>query len=154
MTTLLKVTTFETTNLQPHKLIHTNFDFYNVNSIQGLISMINVVCTKTRMIWVFPDAHKRVLVQIIRFILKKFNNEQHTCIYMRVEEDGALGKSIDVTNLIVDDFNIAMENTGNEASLLTGKNEINNTSIYNMVRSGLIDSNKDEKKVLCSRKIS
>ena len=40
---------------------------------------------------------------------------------MRVDEDGALEKSIDVNDLLVDDFDIALENTGEDSSWLNGK---------------------------------
>ena len=35
-----------------------------------------------------------------------------------------------------------METTGGDASCLNGKNERHNRNIHNMVRSGLLDSNK------------
>ena len=41
---------------------------------------------------------------------------------MRVDEYDPLAKSTDVTNLLVDDFNISMENTGGDASWLNVKN--------------------------------
>ena len=53
MKTLTKSKTIETNNLQQGVLIIMEFAFYNVNSIQGFTSMINVVRDKTRMIWVF-----------------------------------------------------------------------------------------------------
>ena len=64
---------------------------------------------------------------------------------MRVDEYGALVKSTDVTNLLVDDFNISVEATGGDASWLDVKNEIHNKIISNMVRSGLTGVNQHEK---------
>ena len=43
MTDLPKVTTVETTNLQPRELIRTEFALYNVTSTQGLTSIITAV---------------------------------------------------------------------------------------------------------------
>ena len=63
---------------------------------------------------------------------------------MRVDEDGALANSTDVTNLLFDDFNISMENTVSDLSWLNGKNERHNIIIHNMVREGLIDSIQHE----------
>ena len=68
---------------------------------------------------------------------------------MRVDEYGALVNSTYVTNLIVDDFNISMENTGGGASWINIKNEQNNRSINKMVRACLLDSNKNENKLGC-----
>ena len=65
---------------------------------------------------------------------------------MIVDEDGALEKSTDVTNPRVDNFNVYMETTGGDASWLNGKNERHTTSIHNMVREGLLESNKHENK--------
>ena len=69
MTTLHKVTTVENTNLPPGELIHMDFAFYNATSIRGFTSMINVVCAKARMLWVFPTTSKLSPVVIIHFIL-------------------------------------------------------------------------------------
>ena len=107
--------------------------------------MITVVCAKTRIIWVFPTASKRTPVRIIRFILTTLVNEQHPCKRVRVDEDSALEKSIDVKNLRIEEFKISMETTGGDASWINGKNERHNRSIHNMVRSGLLDSNQHEK---------
>ena len=69
---------------------------------------------------------------------------------MIVDEDGDLEKSAYVTNLIVDDFSIYMENTGGDASWLKGKNEIHNIRIHLMGREGLLDCNQNENKWCCA----
>ena len=69
---------------------------------------------------------------------------------MRVDEDGALEKSADVTNLLVDDFIISMETSGGDEFWMNGNNERHNRSIHNMVIYGLLDSNKRENKWFCS----
>ena len=50
MTTLPKGKTVDTTNLQPVEIIHMDLDFYNVTSIRGFNSMLNVVCANTIML--------------------------------------------------------------------------------------------------------
>ena len=65
MTTFPKVTTVDTNDLQLGELIHMDFVFYNVNSTNGFTSMINVVFTKTRMLWLFPNVSKQPPVRII-----------------------------------------------------------------------------------------
>ena len=64
---------------------------------------------------------------------------------MRVDEDVNLEKSTDVTNLLVDNFNIYMENTGGDVSWPNKKNERHNIIIHNIVRAGLLDSSQHEK---------
>ena len=130
------------------------FAFYNVNSIHGLTYMLNILCAKTRMLWLFPTSYKLSLVRITQFILTTSNNEQHQCKSVRVYEDGALEKSTDVTNLLVDEFKTSMENTGGDASLPNIKNEKHNKIIHNMVREGLIECNQHEKNWCCAAETS
>ena len=100
--------------------------------------MLTVVCENTVMLWVFPTAYKIPPFPIIRFILTILNNEQHPLTRVRVDEDGALENSTYVTNLLIEEFKISVETTGDDAYWLNGKTERNNRSIQNMVRSGLI----------------
>ena len=104
--------------------------------------MLTVFCEKNRIIWAFPTASKITPICIIHFILTTLKNEQHPCKRVRVDKYSDLEKSTDVINLIVDDFNIFMETTGDDASWLNGKNEIHNRRNNNMVREGLLDINK------------
>ena len=92
-------------------------------------------------------ASKRALVPIISFILTTFKNEQHPCKYGRVNGNGDLENSTDVSNLIVDDFIISTRNAGGDASWFNRKNKRHNRSIHTMVREGIIESNQQEKKL-------
>ena len=154
VTTLPKGTTVDTSNLQPRELIHMDFYFYNVISILGITSILTVVCEKTRIIWVFPTASKQSPVCIIHLILTTLNNEQHPWKHVIFDEDGALENPTDVTNLLVDELKIPMENTGGDSPWINGKNERNKRSIQNMVRSGLIESNKHSNKWCCAAETS
>ena len=71
---------------------------------------------------------------------------------MIVDDDGALEKSKYVTELLVDEFNISLENTGGYAWWINGNHERHNRSIHNMVRASLIDSNQHENKCCCEAK--
>ena len=141
ITTINKGPTVDTSNLQTEEIIHVDFVFYNVTSIRGFTSMITVLCAKIIMLWVFPNSSKRSHVRIIRFILATLLNEQH--LYKRVRFDGdiPLENSTDVTNLLVDEFKISMENTGDYAFYLDVNNERHNRSIHNMVRAGRLYRN-------------
>ena len=61
-----------------------------------------------------------------------------------------MDKSIDVTNLLIEEFKISMETTGGDASWMNGKNKIHNKSIHKMVKSGLLDKNQHAKKWFCA----
>ena len=108
--------------------------------------MITAVCEKTIIILVFPTASKLDPVHIIQLILTTLNNEQHLCKRVRVDEDGFLASSTDVTNLLVDEFNISMETTGGDSSYSNGNNQRQNKIIHNMVREGLIYSDQHKNK--------
>ena len=84
--------------------------------IQGFTFILTVFCEKTRMLWLFPTESKRAPVYIIHLILTTFNNEQHTCKRVRVNNYGYLVNSKDVTNLIVEYFIIYMKTTGGDYS--------------------------------------
>ena len=64
--------------------------------------MLNVVCAKTIILWVFNTASKLSPVHIIRFIPTTLNNEQHTCQRVRVDEYGNWESKTYITNLLVD----------------------------------------------------
>ena len=78
------------------------------------------------------------------------NNEQHTCKHKIVGDDGTLEISTDVTDLLVDDLNIALENTGLYASCIRGKNEVHNKIIHNTVRASFLEITQHENKMCCA----
>ena len=57
---------------------------------------------------------------------------------MIVDDNSTLENSIDITNIIVDNFIIYTETAGGDVSWINGKNEIQNRSIPSMVKSGIL----------------
>ena len=102
------------------------------------------------MMWLFPNAYKRFPFTIISFFLTTLNNEQQPCKHIRSDEDGALEKSKNVTNLLIEEFKMSMETTGGDESWINGNNERQNRSIHNMVISGLLYINQHAKKWCCA----
>ena len=98
------------------------FAFYSVTSIREITYIFTVVCVNTIITWLFCTTYKQSPVRIVCFVLTTLKNEQHPYKCVRVDEYGALEKSIDVTNLLVDDFRISMENTGGDASWIKVNN--------------------------------
>ena len=123
-----------------------DFYSYNLTYIQGFTSILAAYFSKNRMLWVFTTASKKSSVRIICSILTTLKNEQHPCRRVRVYEDGTFKNSTYFTNPIFDDFIIAMETTGGDASWINRKSEHQTIDIHNMVRSGLLDSNQHENK--------
>ena len=109
--------------------------------------MLIVFFAKTIILLLLPTASKLAPVCIIRFILTTINNEQYPCKLIRVDEYDALEKSTDFTNLLVEEFKISIKTTDGDASWLNGKNAIHNRSIQNILRSGLLHSNKHANKL-------
>ena len=101
MTTFSKVTTVDTTNLQPGDLIHMEVAFFNVTFIHGFTSMLTGVFAKNIIIWLFHTASKLAPVRIILFILTTLNNKQHPCKCVRVDEDGTLKSQQMSLNLLL-----------------------------------------------------
>ena len=74
--------------------------------------------------------------------MKTLKNEQHPSKGIIVDEYSVLANSEDVTNLLIESFNISMETTGGDTYWINVKNKRHNRSIHNMVISGPLDSNQ------------
>ena len=116
--------------------------------------MLTVFYAKTRMPWVLPNEPKIPPIRIIQFILTIMNNEQHPCKRIRVDEDGALEKSTNVKNLIIEELKISMETTGGDVYWINVKNERHNIRIHNMIKEGLFNSNQQAINWLCAEETS
>ena len=101
MTIFPKSATIDKTNLHPGELLYLDFSLYNDTSICGLTIIITAVCANTIMLSIFPTVYNQATVRIVRFILTKLKNDQHSCKHLRVDEDGHLKKSIVITDLLV-----------------------------------------------------
>ena len=60
--------------------------------------------------------------RIVQFVITTLNNEQHPYKFIRVDEYGALEKSTDVNNLILEELKISKETTGGGAYWINGNN--------------------------------
>ena len=136
ITTLPKSVSVDTTKLRTGELIHMDFHWYNVTSIQGFTSMLTIVCAKTRILRVFPTTYKIFPLRIICLILKTFKNEKHTCRRVRFDGDCALSKSTDITHLLVDEFRTAMETTGGNVWWININNKWHSISVEIWVVGG------------------
>ena len=65
MTTFPKGKTVDTTNLQSVELIHVYLVFYNMTSVLGFTSMLNILCENTIIIWLFTTASKVYPVRVM-----------------------------------------------------------------------------------------
>ena len=90
MTIFPKSATIDKTNFHPGELLYLDFSLYNDTSIYGFTIIITAVCVNTIMLGIFPTVSNQAIVRIVRFILTKLKNDQHSCKHLRVGEDGAL----------------------------------------------------------------
>ena len=68
-----KVTTVDTNKPQLGEFIHIFVALNNVTSIHRFTEMLNVVCSKTIIIWVLPTAFRQSSVHVIQFIIITLN---------------------------------------------------------------------------------
>ena len=87
MSTINKGKTVKISKLQPGELVLMEFAFYNVTSIRGFTSMLTVVCAKNIILWVLPNAPKRLSHHPLH---PDKTDECHPCKHVRVDEDSAL----------------------------------------------------------------
>ena len=73
--------------------------------------MITVVFSKTIILLLFPTEYKINPFRVVLFDLTKLKGEKHPCIRVRFYEYSSLENSTYVTNLLVDEFSIAIETT-------------------------------------------
>ena len=90
MTHLPRGEPVDTTTLMDGETINLDFTFYNVTSIKGFSTQINVVDSKYCMLFIFPKTNKYTTLCAIKFILKKIEREKHQFKIIRVDKYGTL----------------------------------------------------------------
>lgn len=103
----------------PGSFIFLDFSFYNVVSIRGFSSVIDIICASTRYSFSFPTRPKRVPLDILKWLFAILNKENKTVRIIRVDEDGALARSREFCKL-VQLQNISLQTTGGYMSSLNG----------------------------------
>jgi len=91
--------------------------------------MLLIIDAKTHMLWLFCTSNKRAPIKILSYffsIMKKENKVLHS---IRVDEDGALARSYEFTELLIQ-HSITLE-----TFFLNGKVEWPNRTIADMVRA-------------------
>ena len=127
------------TYAHPGGLLHLDFTFYNVISIRGFTSELNIIDAATRKLWTFVTSDKRPPLKIMKFFLSYLSKINRVCHEIRVDEGGELGKSSEFTDLLIDST-INLQSTGGYASWLNGTIERSHQTTAKMVRAALRDS--------------
>ena len=90
MTHLPRREPVDTTTLMDSETINLDFTFYNVTSIQGFSTHINVVDYKYCMLFLFSTTNKYTTLCAIKFILEKLEREKHQFKIIRFDKYGTL----------------------------------------------------------------
>jgi hypothetical protein len=126
--------TTSTSHLSPGQLLHIDFGFRDITSHRGFSSMLLIIDAKTCMLWIFCTANKRAPIKILSYFFSIMKKENKNITTIRVDEDGALARSYEFTELLLQ-HSITLETTGGYASFLNGKVERPNRTIADMVHA-------------------
>jgi hypothetical protein len=80
--------TNSTDHLKPGELLNLDFSFCDIPSIRGFHSMLLIIDTKTRMLWLFCSSNKRAPLTTLHYffqILQKKINHQKQFELMKTE---------------------------------------------------------------------
>jgi len=126
--------TINTEALHPGELLHIDFGFWDIPSHRGFTSMLLIIDAKTRMLWLFCSSTKRAPLSTLRYFFSILQREKRPAKTIRVDEDGALARNYEFTQLLIDD-RLTLETTGGYASFLNGKVERPHRTIADMTRA-------------------
>lgn len=129
----------------PGGLIHMDFTFYNITSIRGFISALNIIDASTRKLWTFVLPDKRPPLYQISFFFTYLKKINRPCNEIRVDKGGELAQSTEFTELLID-ANINLQRTGGYSSWMNGQVERSHQTTSKMVRAAIKDSNQSTDK--------
>jgi hypothetical protein len=126
--------TTNTDMLRPGELLHIDFGFWDLTSHRGFTTMLLIIDAKTRMLWLFCSSTKRAPLSTLEYFFTILHRENKAPKTVRVDEDGALARNYEFTNLLIQE-RLTLETTGGYASFLSGKVERPHHTIANMTRA-------------------
>ena len=101
----------------PGSFLFIDFSFYNVVSIRGFTSVLDVIYTSTRYSFTFPIRSKRPPIKILRWLFSILQKEGKEVRIVRVDEGRELARSREFFWFIVNQ-NCALQTTGGYCSSL------------------------------------
>ena len=120
-------------------MLQMDFAFFNVKSIRGFTSTFVVICSATSYPFGFPSRSKRLPLDILKFLVTAFINQDKKVAFVRVNEDVALARSCKFMKTC-HNMNIIVQTTRGDASSLSGKSEIPNKTLDNIKIALLLNS--------------
>ena len=126
-----KDSTTDVSKFAPGFMLQMDSTFFNVESIRGFHSNFVAICSATSYPFGFPYRRKRPPLDILKFIVIKFRNQDRKVAFIRVDEDGALAISSEFMKTC-HNTNIIFQTTGGDASSLNSKGESPNKTLANI----------------------
>ena len=114
-----------------------DFAFFNVERIHGFTSTFVAICSATSYPFGFPSRSNCLPLDILKFLVVAFINQDKKVAFIRVDEYGELAISSEFMRPC-HNMNIIVHTTGGYASSLNGKNEIPNKTLANITRALLL----------------
>ena len=125
-------------------MIQTNFAFFNVEIIRGFTSNFVAIFSATSDPFGFPSISKCIYLDILKFIVTIFMNQDNKVVLIQFDEDVSLARSSEFIKTC-HNINIIVQTIGGGASSLNDKSEIPNKTLDNITIYLLLNSsNKKE----------
>ena len=119
-------------------MLQMYFIFFNIEIICEFTSTFVDICSDTSYPFVFSARSRVPHLDILKFLVNKLSNKDKKVAFVQVDEDGALERSSEFMNTCHNMNNIVKTIEG-DASLLNGKIEIPNMTLYNITRALLLN---------------
>ena len=118
--------------------------FFNVESIRGFTSTFVAIYYATSFPFVITSRSKLSPLDILKFLVTTFKNQDKKVVFILVHKDGALSRSSEFMNTC-NNMNIIGQTAGVYASSFNGEIEIPNKTLANITRDILLNwSHKKE----------
>ena len=99
----------------PGFMLQMDFAFFNVESIREFTSTFVDICSATSYPFGFPSISKHPPLDILNFLVTTLKNQDKKVTFIRVDEYGALARSLEFMRTC-HNMNIIVQTTGGDAS--------------------------------------
>ena len=128
----------------PGFMLQIDFAFFNVESIRVFTSTFVDICSATSHPFGFPSRSKLTPLDILKFLVTIFSNQNKKVALIQVDKDGALARYYEFMRTC-HNINIIFQATGGDEYSLIGRSESTNNTLANITRTLLLNSsNKNE----------
>eukprot|EP00957_Ditylum_brightwellii_P098388 7495975-Ditylum_brightwellii.AAC.1 len=134
----------DTTVFNNGEVMHLDITFFDVPSIRGFNSALNIIDAKSRKLWGFLSSAKTVSCRVIKNSIMAIAKEGKAVAEIRNDEEGAIARSATFINMIVDKVSgIRITTTGGYVSWMNSKVKRQNETLKNATIATLMDANKE-----------